>query len=113
MELKEFVTNVLSDLDDAVEEARSKSNRDMRLSGTAENRTVEFDIAVTTESSASANGKAGIKVCHIAEAGTGKTKENKDSTVSRIKFGVSIDSLSHAEQCRPQGSKPNKCNPGL
>ena len=49
MELKEFVKNVLKDLVEAVEETRVNSNRDMHLGSGKENRTVEFDIAVTVE----------------------------------------------------------------
>jgi len=98
MELKDFVKNVLSDLVDSVEEVRTQSNRDMRLSGTKENRTVEFDIAVTVEDSTANSGKAGIRIYKVIEGGGNISKESRNSSVSRIKFGVDIDRSTKEEQ---------------
>jgi hypothetical protein len=97
MELKQFVKNVLKDLVDAVEEARNESCRGMNLTSSQDNRTVEFDIAVTVEDSIASSGKAGIKVFQIIEGGGNMSKELKNSEVSRIKFGVSIDSFTKEE----------------
>jgi hypothetical protein len=98
MELKQFVKNALKDLVDAVEEARNESARDMNLTSSQDNRTVEFDIAVTVEDATNSSGKAGIKVFQIIEGGGNISKELKNSEVSRIKFGVNIDSLTKEEQ---------------
>jgi len=46
------------------------------------------------------NGKAGIRVLQFAEAGGDLSKENKNSTVSRIQFGVHIDSMTKEEDLR-------------
>lgn len=57
MELKDFVKNVLIDLVNAVEETRSESCRDMSLrSNTQTGQSIEFDIAVTVEDTASKTG---------------------------------------------------------
>lgn len=66
MELKEFVKKVIIDLDEAVSEANSETKREVRFKGVKEQRTaLEFDVAITVESTDS--GKAGgeIKVWGI------------------------------------------------
>ncbi len=100
MELKEFVKNVLKDLVDAVEETRRESSRDMRLDSNKDTRTVEFDIAVTVEDATSSSGKAGIKVFQIIEGGGDVSKEYKNSSVSRVKFGVYVDTLTKEEEAQ-------------
>lgn len=92
MELKEFVKKVLTDLVQGVEETRSVSPRDMYLFD-KENKTVEFDIAVTVEDIDKLSGKAGIRVMQFVETGGDMGKEIKNSTVSRIRFGVYIGGL--------------------
>ncbi|MDP2909791.1 MAG: hypothetical protein Q8N69_01840, partial [bacterium] len=97
MELKEFVKSVLIDVVNAVEETRKESSRDMHLDGGKEQRTVEFDIAVTVEDSTAGKGKAGIKVFQLIEGGGEVSKEAKNSSESRIKFGVYIDTWTKEE----------------
>ena len=99
MELKEFVKNVLLDLDQAVTEANSASAREIRFKGVKEQRTaVEFDVAVTVESTNTTEGGGGIKVLRIIEAGANASNEFKNSTVSRVSFGVDISERTKAEQ---------------
>jgi hypothetical protein len=98
MELKEFVKSVLKDVVDAVEESRGTSNRDMHLDSLKDQRTVEFDIAVTVEDSVGSTGKAGIKVFSLIEGGGDISKELKNSSVSRVKFGVYVDSVLKSER---------------
>lgn len=100
MELKDFIKKVLTDLTESVEEIRSESNRDMYLVSTAENRTVEFDIAVTVEDATASSGKAGIKIFQVIEGGGDISKESKNSSVSRIKFGVYIDTQTKKEEAQ-------------
>ena len=100
MEIKEFVKSVLRDIVDAVEEVRHESSRDMHLKSGKDERTVEFDIAVTVEDSTASAGKAGIKVFQVIEGGADISKELKNSSVSRIKFGVYIDRLTKEEDAR-------------
>lgn len=92
MELKEFVKKVIIDLDQAVSEANVETKREIRFKGVKEHRTaLEFDVAVTVESTASGGGGGGIKVWGIAEVGASGSTELKNSTVSRVSFGVDID----------------------
>lgn len=91
MEIKEFVEKVLADLVSAVDTASSRSTRTITLAETKETRTVEFDIAVSVEENQSIDGKAGIKVLHFVEAGGSVNQENRSSTVSRVRFGVTVD----------------------
>ncbi len=97
MNIEEFVQNVLVSIDKAVDTARNQMNRDINFADTKDQRTVEFDIAVSVEETDSKSGKAGIKVLQFAEAGGDLSKENKNSTVSRIKFGIHIDSMTKQE----------------
>lgn len=97
MELKEFVKSVLVDVVNAVEETRKESSRDMHLDSGKEQRTVEFDIAVTVEDITGGKGKAGIKVFQLIEGGGEISKEAKNSSVSRIKFGVYVDTCTKEE----------------
>lgn len=98
MEIKDFVKKVLTDLVSAVEETRKESVRDMSLTDNKDQRTIEFDIAVSVEEESSASGKAGIKVLQFAEAGGNLSKEIKNSTVSRVKFGIRVDSMTKSEE---------------
>lgn len=100
MELKEFIKEVLVDITGAVEELRSSSMRDMHLDNLKDQRTVEFDVAVTAEDVTSASGKAGVKVFSLIEGGGETAKEIKNSTVSRIKFGVYIERYTKQEEAR-------------
>lgn len=90
MEIKDFVKGVLKDVVDAVEEVRSESSRDMYLDSEKNGRTVDFDIAVTVEDSAEGKGRAGIKVFQLVESGGEIAGSIKNSSISRIKFGVHI-----------------------
>jgi hypothetical protein len=91
MELKQFIKSVLKDITEAVEETRTASSRDLHLDSVKDQRTVEFDVAVTAEDMTSTAGKAGVKVFSIIEGGGEAAKEVKNSTVSRIRFGVHVD----------------------
>lgn len=97
MELKDFVKNVLIQLDQAVDESRALTKRDIRFIGNTQNRAVEFDIAVTVESASEKGGGGGIKVLELIKAEGKISSENKNSTVSRIKFGVQIDTNTKQE----------------
>ncbi|MDP3997649.1 MAG: hypothetical protein Q8P73_04085 [bacterium] len=102
MNLQEFVKNVLVSIDKAVDEARGETRRDIRFSDTKDQRTVEFDIAVAVEEKNSKSGKAGIRVLQFAEGGGDIAKENKNSTVSRVKFGVHIEAMTKEEDAQQQ-----------
>ena len=99
MELKDFVKKVIIDLDQAISEANNETNREVRFKGVKEHRTaVEFDVAVTVEATDSGKSGGGIKVWGIAEIGVTGSKELKNSTVSRVSFGVDIGEYTKAER---------------
>jgi len=98
MELKEFIEAALTDIVGAVEKASKDSCRNITLASNNERRTVEFDVAVSTETKGTASGKAGIKVLSFIETGGDIQHESKNSTVSRISFGVSVDVWTKEEQ---------------
>lgn len=101
MELKQFVKNVLKDLVEAVEESRRESSRDLHLTSHKEtNQAIEFDIAVSAEDAIKTGGKAGVRVFQFIEGGGDMSKEVKNSTVSRIKFGIYIDTLTKQESAQ-------------
>ncbi len=98
MEFKDFVKKVLVDLDGAVSEARSEMKRDVHFTDGKDKRTVEFDIAVSAEENNVKSGEAGVKVLPFVEGGGNISKENKNATVSRIRFGVDIPSWTKEER---------------
>ncbi len=105
MEIKDFVESILVDLDAAVESARSKTSRDIHFSqGQGSNRTVMFDIAVTTEESKTKGGKAEIKVLGIVDGGADIGSEKRNSIVSHVSFGVNISPSTKNEQERSRAA---------
>ena len=102
MELKEFTKNVLKDLIDAVEEVRKGSTRDLHLASTKDTRTVEFDVAVSVENEVSGeiSGEisGGIKVLSFFQIKGDTNGSTKNATISRVKFGVSIDEITKEEE---------------
>lgn len=98
MELKDFVKKVTLDLIVATEEIKNESTRFIHLIDTGDQRTIEFDIAVSVEHESSAGGRAGIRVWSIVEGGGDITKESRNSTVSRIKFGMHVDAKTKEEK---------------
>ena len=100
MDLKEFIKNVLIDLNAGVDDARRATSRNISFSATTEKRTVEFDIAVTVEEIDAKSGKAGVRVLQLVEGGGEISKTAKNSTVSRISFGLHIDTWTKEEQSR-------------
>lgn len=97
MELKDFIKNVLVDLTSSIKEIDESSPYKIQFDKNELTRTVEFDIAVTTESYSGTSGGGGIKVLQFIEAGAKAEVSDKNSTVSRIKFGVQIDSRTKEE----------------
>lgn len=96
MDLQEFVKNVLIDLDAAVSSATNETSRKIHFGRTGDRQTVEFDIAVTTENGDSSKKGAGISVAAISFGGNSEI-EQRNSMVSRVRFGVSIDGLTKEE----------------
>lgn len=98
MELKEFVSKVIEDTMKAVDECGKTSSRDVHLANRPDRRTIEFDVAVSAEEKTTATGKAGVKVLAFIEAGGNIGSESKNSTVSRITFGVDVSNMTKNEK---------------
>lgn len=97
MELKEFIKKVIADAIEAVDESSSTAVREVYLASRNDKRTIEFDVAVSVEKTKSAQGKAGIRVLSFLEGGGELSSGSKNSKVSRISFGVDVDSRTKAE----------------
>ena len=108
MNIEEFVKNILVGIDRAVDLARDEMKRDINFSDSKDQRTVEFDIAVAAEEVDRKSGKAGVKVLQFVEAGGNISKESKNSTVSRIKFGIHIDAMTKMEDAQKIGNAVTK-----
>lgn len=98
MNLKEFVKEILIELNDAVDEARVSTSRDIRFSEKDDSRTVEFDIAVSAENTGTKHGKAEVKVLQFAGVGGNISNESKNSTVSHVRFGLQIEPITKKER---------------
>lgn len=87
MELKDFITTVLVDIEDGLNAAAFKTRRYTYLDclGTESDKGVVFDVAVTA--SAEASGKIGAEVFSIGAKAEGKLANEE---ISRIKFTVKV-----------------------
>lgn len=90
MELQEFIKSSLEQITGGVDEVNQKIGDKVYFTDKGDQRTVEFDIAVSAESGNSKSGGLGIKVLEIVDVGGKKEKSEINSRVSRIKFGVNI-----------------------
>jgi len=97
MELKDFVKKVVTDIDAAVTQAEKEMDRELRFNSGKDGQVVKFDIAVSADSSTARSGKAGVKVLQFAEAGGNLETQQKNSTVSRVQFGLYIGYRTKAE----------------
>ncbi|MDO8610642.1 MAG: hypothetical protein Q7R95_08915 [bacterium] len=87
MKLKDFITSVLVDIEQGVNEAARQTNRRTYLHtmGTKGDEGVLFDVAVTA--SAEASGKVGAEVFSIGAKTEGKIANEE---ISRIRFLVKV-----------------------
>lgn len=95
MELSEFITKVLTDIEAGIGNAKTATNKDYYVD-TGNERGVKFDIAVTTNdlTSSSAEGKVNAGIIQVLGAGVGATIEtkNENNQVSRIQFLIFVPS---------------------
>jgi hypothetical protein len=97
MELKEFIKKALSEIIEAVDEVSDSASREVYLQNTEGSRSVEFDVAVTASEKGTNEGGAGIRVLHFVELGGSKSSEVTNTTVSRVRFGVTARSWKKGE----------------
>lgn len=88
MELKEFITKALIDIEQGVYEANNNSIHKMYVTYDKDNKSVEFDVAVTAESTSGSNAGGGIKVLEFVQLGGKAEESQKNTSITRIKFGV-------------------------
>lgn len=100
MKLDEFITNVLTDIDNGLRVAKEKGNRNYYVSSTDKGG-VSFDIAVTTinTNGQTAEGKAKVGFIAVLGAGVGGRleKTSEHSEASRIQFSVYVPSQTKTE----------------
>jgi len=87
MKLSNFITTVLVDVENGINNAARTTNRHTFLHtiGTSGNEGVEFDVAITAGGEVS--GKIGAEVFSIGTKAEGKMKNEE---VNRIKFRVMV-----------------------
>ena len=98
MELEQFTKKIISDIVRAVDGVSDELQREVSLRDTKDTRTIEFDIAITTEKTDGVGGEAGIKVIEFIQGKGEISKEVKNSTVSRVKFGVNVNFWTKKEE---------------
>ncbi len=98
MELKDFIQKSLLDIEAGLRGAnmtykKTRNSKDNAFNiyptGDNDQRTIHFEIAVTTRSEKKGGGKAGGKV-YVAEMQLGGEVGKVDENVSRISFNIAI-----------------------
>ena len=102
MDLKEFVAKVIADTIEAVDGSSQLASREVTLASRPDRRTIEFDVAVSADEKTKTEGQAGVKVLAFMEAGASVGVESSNSTVSRIKFGVDVNTMTKQERAVQQ-----------
>lgn len=92
MELQEFIQSSLTEISNAVTNAKQQTGLGFRLGGLPANEKdhaarIEFDIAVEV-SEKSKSGKSGGLEIKVVKADLGNSKENSLASTSRIRFYV-------------------------
>lgn len=93
MELREFINQAINDIVLAVDSSSEAASREICLDDQKNDRSIEFDIAVTVENNL---GGGHIKVLSFLEVGA--ESGSKNTTVTRIKFGVNVSKRTKEEQ---------------
>lgn len=96
MEIKDFISETLVQIDQAMKEAKERTERDHHVSqGVKGGQGVSFSLAVTNadtkESSKSGKGGLSIKVIEASLGGSANVKSASE-TVSRIEFTIKVSS---------------------
>jgi hypothetical protein len=94
MEVKEFIKSITRSVVEAVQESSEELNHEMYITHSPDNKSIEFDVAVTVENST--KGEAGINICNIVDIG-GKD-EYKSSSIHRVKLSIYIASSDKNKQ---------------
>jgi hypothetical protein len=94
MEIKDFVTETLVQINEAMEETRKRTNKTHWISlGVKGGKGINFNLAVTNSEGkeSSKAGKAGLSIKVVEAKLDGSSKiTNASETVSRIEFTVKV-----------------------
>lgn len=91
MELKEFITKTIKDINDGIQDGEEYMKSTNDLSEIYKGYTkVNFDIAVSASDSKSSNVGGGIKVASIFSVGGEQGGNEETKNISRIQFDVLI-----------------------
>jgi len=114
MNLEEFVSESMKQIISALKTSTEygESNGVKVVTGGAEqNRSrsvVSFDVAITSAETSEAEGKAGIKVFSILDAGVSGKKGHENSTVSRVQFSLLMELKGSGSQTRAIASSSSR-----
>jgi len=112
MLLKDFIKNTINDVVSAIEETSQSQDREMHLASPHDNKCINFDIAVSAETSTAEHGQGCIMVANILKIGSDGKDELKNSSMTRISFGVYINSKTNNESKKQrddlQKARPNR-----
>jgi len=98
MDVKEFVRETLRQIVEGVREAKNETAHKCQIAPVGNQRgKVEFDIAVTVDEEKTKEKGAGVSVWALKAGAIGQSTVSTN-TVHRIKFSVSIDFESKAEE---------------
>ena len=89
MDIEQFTETCIINIINATQKASAATNREIKIARTNPNNNtalIEFDLAVSVEASGEAGG--GIKIAKLQIGGKG---EYKNSSISRVKFGVYVN----------------------
>jgi hypothetical protein len=101
MKLDDFITNVLTDINQGIKNAEGVTNRKYQVETSGESG-VRFDIAVTTTNKTGSNldGKLNASIIEVLGANVGGKLEhnNENSEASRISFSIFVPPSTIEEQ---------------
>jgi hypothetical protein len=101
MQLGDFVSSVIGDVVQAIEQSSENLNREISIARPEFNQCIEFDVAVTVEKSVKGSVKGSVKVVGMdlgIDCGADANGEYKSANVSRVKFGVYVAKDNKEEQ---------------
>ncbi len=95
MNLKEFVSQTISETVKGMEEAAQLTGRRVRFSKDSEG--IEFDIAFVVEDTDTKEGGGGLNIKVVSVGGKAGSSSSTTST-QRMKFAVEVGNLKRAEE---------------
>ena len=108
MDLKTFLSDTLVSIVGGVSDANEKIGKQQFVIYNVERNVIEFDVAVTVESTDTGKGGGEIKVWGIGQIGANGSTELKNSTISRVSFGVDIAEYTKAEKAEQNNFNQSK-----